>query len=43
MREERFVIADRQWELMEPHCMGKKSDPGRTGGDGRLFLDHFRD
>jgi len=39
MIEERFVISDRQWCLMEPHCLGKKRDPGRTGGDGRLFLE----
>ena len=39
MTEERFVITDRQWALMEPHCLGKKSDPGRTGGDVRLFLE----
>ena len=39
MLEERFMITDRQWALMEPHCRGKKTDPGRTGGDGRLFLE----
>jgi len=39
MLEERFVITDRQWTLMDPHCLGKKTDPGRTGGDGRLFLE----
>ena len=39
MLEERFVITDRQWSLMEPHCLGKKTDPGRTGGDGRMFLE----
>ncbi len=39
MDEERFIITDRQWALMEPHCLGKKTDPGRTGGDGRLFLE----
>jgi len=39
MIEERFVIDDRQWSLIQPHCLGKKSDPGRTGGDGRLFLE----
>jgi len=39
MIEDRFVISDRQWVLMEPHCLGKKRDPGRTGGDGRLFLE----
>lgn len=36
---DRFVITDAQWKKMEPHCLGKKSDPGRTGGDGRLFLE----
>ena len=39
MIEERFVISERQWALMEQHCLGKKTDPGRTGGDGRLFLE----
>jgi transposase len=39
MIKERFVISERQWRLMEPHCLGKKSDPGPTGGDGRLFLE----
>jgi transposase len=24
---------------MEPFCLGKPSDPGRTGSDGRLFLE----
>jgi transposase len=24
---------------MQPHCRGKVSDPGRTGGDNRLFLE----
>ena len=36
---DRYIITDRQWALMEPHCLGKTSDPGRTGGDGRLFLE----
>ena len=35
----RMMLTDAQWEKMEPHCLGKKSDPGRTGGDGRLFLE----
>ncbi len=39
MTTERFVITDRQWAQMDPHCLGKKTDPGRTGGDGRLFLE----
>ena len=37
MLEERFVLAERQWALMEPHCLGKKTDPRRTGGG--LFLE----
>ena len=35
----RMILTDAQWSLMEPHCLGKASDPGRTGGDGRLFLE----
>lgn len=38
MKEDRFVITDRMWALMEPDCLGKSTDPGRTGGDGRLFM-----
>lgn len=30
MNKDRFVITDRMWELMEPHCLGK---PGARGGD----------
>lgn len=39
MPVDRHIITDRQWAKMEPHCLGKKSGPGRTGGDGRLFLE----
>ncbi len=39
MFQDRFVITDRMWTLMEPHCLGKVTDPGRTGSDGRLFLE----
>ena len=39
MLSDRFLISDGQWDLIEPHCLGKKSDPGRTGGDARLFVD----
>ena len=35
----RTVLTDAQWARMEPHSLGKRSDPGRTGGDGRLFLE----
>ena len=36
---ERFVLTDAQWAEMEPHCLGKKGDPGRTGGGNRLFVE----
>ena len=39
MNKDRFVITDRMWGLMAPHCLGKASDPGRTGSDGRLFME----
>ena len=35
----RMVLTDAQWAKMAPHCLGKKSDPGRSGGDNRLFLE----
>ncbi len=34
-----MILTDAQWARMEPHCLGRKSDPGRTGSDGRLFLE----
>jgi transposase len=36
---DRFVVTDDQWRLMEPHCLGKATDPGRTGGDNRQFIE----
>lgn len=36
---DRLVLTDVQWAKMEPHCLGKASDPGRTGSDGRLFVE----
>jgi len=35
----RRVLTDVQWAIMEPHCLGKKSDPGQTGRDPRLFVE----
>ena len=35
----RRVLSDVQWAVMEPHCLGKKSDPGQTGRDPRLFME----
>ena len=36
---DRFVLTDAQWAKMGPHCLGKASDLGRSGGDNRLFLE----
>ncbi|MCQ1771304.1 IS5/IS1182 family transposase, partial [Neorhizobium galegae] len=35
----RTVLTDAQWEKMASHCLGKGSDPGRSGGDNRLFIE----
>jgi putative transposase len=35
----RLILQDHQWKRMEPHLSGKKSDPGRTGDDNRLFVE----
>src|SRR4029078_9559997 len=36
---ERYVLTDAQWAKMEPHCLGKPSDPGRSGADNRRFIE----
>ena len=36
---DRFSLTDAQWEKMELFCLGKPTDPGRTGGDCRLFME----
>ncbi len=36
---DRSVLTDDQWRRVAPFCLGKKGDPGRTGGDARLFLE----
>ena|ERR1700712_3508035 len=36
---DRFVLTDAQWAKMEPHCLGKPSDPGRSGTDNRRFVE----
>ena len=35
----RTVLTDAQWEKMRPFGLGKATDPGRTGGDARLFVE----
>jgi len=36
---DRNVLADVQWAKMEPHCLGKPTDPGRSGRNNRLFVE----
>jgi len=36
---ERFVLTDALWAKMEPHCLGKPGDPGRSDQDNRLFVE----
>jgi transposase len=36
---DRFVLTDAQWAKMEPHCLGKRGDPGRSGKDNRRFVE----
>src|SRR5882672_10248189 len=36
---DRLVLSDAQWAQMEPLCLGKPSDPGRSGKDNRLFVE----
>ena len=35
----RFVLNDAQWAIIEPHCLGKPTDPGQTGRNPRLFME----
>ena len=35
----RMVLTEHQWSLISPHCLGKPSDPGRSGIDNRLFVE----
>ena len=39
MNDDRSVMTDRMWDLIEPECHGKPTDPGRTGGDNRNFME----
>lgn len=35
----RYELNDLQWERIAPMLPGKAGDPGRTGGDNRLFVN----
>ncbi len=34
-----MLLTDAQWEKVAPFCHGKPTDPGRTGGGGRLCTE----
>ena len=36
---DRDVLTDAQWAKIEPQCLGKRSDPGRSGRNNRLFIE----
>ncbi len=36
---DRYGLTDAQWAKMEPHCLGKPTDPGRSGRNNRLFWE----
>lgn len=39
MRPKRYELDDEQWARIADLLPGKKSDPGRTAGDNRLFVN----
>jgi len=39
LRMDRVVLTDAQWAKIEPHCLSKRTDPGRSDRDNRLFVE----
>jgi len=39
LQPKRYELTRAQWERIAPMLPGKDSDPGRTGGDNRLFVN----
>ena len=39
LQPKRYELTQAQWERIAPMLPGKVSDPGRTGGDNRLFVN----
>ena len=35
----RTTLTDTQWAIIAPHCLGRESDPGRTGPEPRRFVE----
>jgi transposase len=36
---DRLILSDAQWARIEPLCPGKRSDPGRSGKNNRMFFE----
>ena len=36
---DRYVLTDAQWAKMEPHCLGKPTDPECSGSTSRRFIE----
>lgn len=36
---DRFSLTASQWEKMQPFGLSKPTDPGRMGGEARLFVE----
>lgn len=36
---DRLILTDAQWAKIELLCLGKASDPGRSGRNNRMFLE----
>lgn len=39
LQPKRYELTQAQWERIAPMLPGKEADPGRTGGDNRLFVN----
>jgi putative transposase len=39
LQPKRYELSQAQWERIAPMLPGKAADPGRTGGDNRLFVN----
>jgi putative transposase len=39
LQPKRYELTQAQWERIAPMLPGKASDPGRTGGNNRLFVN----
>ena len=39
LQPKRYELSEAQWARVAPMLPGKAADPGRTGGDNRLFVN----